>query len=666
MKIIMLKNFGIAVTAGILGLVVNVSQAAPLIPFSNGNVADANDVNTNFTELESRINTISLTPGATGPQGPAGTDGATGLQGPQGATGSQGSQGLAGTPGADGATGPQGLQGVPGNDGADGADGAAGAAGALGLTGASGATGPQGIPGTPGNDGADGATGAQGLTGATGPQGIQGVPGNDGVDGAMGAQGLTGATGPQGIQGVPGNDGADGATGAQGLTGATGPQGIPGIPGTDGADGATGPQGPAGPEASSADIAPISVDCATESLQAAIEAAPLHGGTVIIISGACSDDIYVRRNGITIKGFTGPGTDSITGTASGFSSDPADNFNLPAAAGALVQKNLEAAIEINGRVRVRLENLTIDAGSNVIAVKAERKSSLRLANVTLWGGADGSGLHASDSNVIISGTTITGDGAGSNTEPGAGAAVLAEMNSVIEIRNNNTFTGGDGPTAGFVTLSNTSVEMTGGSNIFNAGLPIGFDDEPSSLDINLNSIFVQLTSGSGNQINGDLNLFAGSRMFLSRVVINSPTVELVQSSYLNVDSGFLGDPVVFNTSHIFLDQGSTLELSEGGNEFGVTINSGGVAGTMILFDSIASNRGGSLINMHVQLFTGSSMDGGENAKIGGDLEVHGFSTYGATQQVGSSVLGTVTCFKGEAFDFTAFDPTTAIPLGSCL
>ena len=87
---------------------------------------------------------------------------------------------------------------------------------------------------------------------------------------------------------------------------------------------------------------------------------------------------------------------------------------------------------------------------------------------------------------------------------------------------------------------------------------------------------------------------------------------------------------------------------------------------MSLFGSNASNRGGSLINMDVQLFSGSSMDGGENSKIGGDLEVRGFSTYEATGQVGSSILGTVTCFNGEAFDFTAAAPITPIPLGSCL
>ena len=417
------------------------------------------------------------------------------------------------------------------------------------------------------------------------------------------------------------------------------------------------------PGESSADNAPISVDCATQSLQAAIEAAPLHGKTVITISGDCSDDIYVRRNGITITGFTGPGTDSITGTASGFSSDPADNFNLPAAAGALVQRNLEAAIEINGRVRVRLENLTIDSGSNASAVKAERNSSLRLANVTLIGGPNGFGLYLHSSHARLTGTTISGDGTPSAVFA-AGAAVFAEMNSVVDLKGGNTLTGGNGDTTGFVAFSNTSVELQGASNIFNAGLPGGPDDEPTSIHLVFNSTLYQSLPGLGNLINGGFDLSAGSRMALSSIEINSGGVELFDSSFLGLVPKNSGD-IVFNTSIISLQLGSALEFGE----FclcPVDVNSGGVAGTMSLdSNSRAAIGGGSLINMDVQLFSGSSMEGDLNSKIGGNLEVRGFSTYEMTDQVGSSVLGTVTCFKGEAFDFTAAAPDSEISLG-CL
>lgn len=118
-----LKKVGMMVAVAGLSMAVSAIQAAPLITFTNGTVADADDVNANFTELETRINTISLTPGPkgdTGPQGETGPQGATGLQGPagadgkDGATGPEGPVGLQGPAGADGATGPQGPAGADG------------------------------------------------------------------------------------------------------------------------------------------------------------------------------------------------------------------------------------------------------------------------------------------------------------------------------------------------------------------------------------------------------------------------------------------------------------------------------------------------------------------------------------------------------------------------
>jgi hypothetical protein len=63
-------------------------QAAGLVQFSNGNIADADDVNANFNELKTRIETITLTPG------PAGADST--VAGPQGAAGGVGAAGPAG------------------------------------------------------------------------------------------------------------------------------------------------------------------------------------------------------------------------------------------------------------------------------------------------------------------------------------------------------------------------------------------------------------------------------------------------------------------------------------------------------------------------------------------------------------------------------------------
>ena len=71
----------IAIFSVCFTLMIGSVQAADLVQFSNGNIADADDVNANFNELETRIETISLTPGPVGPQGAAGP------QGPQGPAG---------------------------------------------------------------------------------------------------------------------------------------------------------------------------------------------------------------------------------------------------------------------------------------------------------------------------------------------------------------------------------------------------------------------------------------------------------------------------------------------------------------------------------------------------------------------------------------------------
>jgi hypothetical protein len=113
-----------------ISLIVTPVQADDLTVFSNGKVADANEVNANFNELETRIKTISLTPGETGAVG---------------AQGIQGSQGFTGATGDTGARGIQGLSGDAGTNGRNGTNGAAGGKGATGDAGAAGQNGADGV-----------------------------------------------------------------------------------------------------------------------------------------------------------------------------------------------------------------------------------------------------------------------------------------------------------------------------------------------------------------------------------------------------------------------------------------------------------------------------------------------------------------------------------------
>jgi len=147
MNNIIQKKLVIATISGCLTMMVGVAQAAPLVVFSNGGIADADDVNANFNELGTRIETISLTPG------PVGAAGSQGPVGPQGLQGLQGFQGAAGVAGAVGAQGPAGADST--------------------------VAGPTGPAGT---DGATGLTGAQGPAGADGAEGLSGIDGLNGLD----------------------------------------------------------------------------------------------------------------------------------------------------------------------------------------------------------------------------------------------------------------------------------------------------------------------------------------------------------------------------------------------------------------------------------------------------------------------------------------------------
>ena len=104
-----------------MSLLLAMSLTAPVfaapVPhtFSNGQPADADQVNENFQELVNRIDAIPEgPPGPQGPIGPQGFPGINGQNGLNGLDGEQGPPGLQGERGPVGPAGPQGEQGPPG------------------------------------------------------------------------------------------------------------------------------------------------------------------------------------------------------------------------------------------------------------------------------------------------------------------------------------------------------------------------------------------------------------------------------------------------------------------------------------------------------------------------------------------------------------------------
>ena len=137
-------------------LTVAVAQGTTDVALLAGDTLDVRETAGHFSELQTAINTISLTPGPTGPAGPTGPTGATGAAGAAGATGATGSTGAAGTAATitvgTVTTGAAGSSVVITNTGKNSAavfafaipKGDTGATGAAGATGATGATGPVG------------------------------------------------------------------------------------------------------------------------------------------------------------------------------------------------------------------------------------------------------------------------------------------------------------------------------------------------------------------------------------------------------------------------------------------------------------------------------------------------------------------------------------------
>lgn len=139
----MLIVFAFTVTSLFMPLHTSAEQITLPHTFSNGERADANEVNANFSTLadesnaqDGRITTLE-DGGVEGPAGPPGPQGEPGPAGPQGEQGPAGPAGPAGPQGEPGPAGPQGEQGPPGVPGPPGPEGEAGVDGADGVVSAS-------------------------------------------------------------------------------------------------------------------------------------------------------------------------------------------------------------------------------------------------------------------------------------------------------------------------------------------------------------------------------------------------------------------------------------------------------------------------------------------------------------------------------------------------
>ncbi len=447
---------------------------------------------------------------------------------------------------------------------------------------------------------------------------------------------------------------------------------------------------------SSADNPIISVDCSSgESLQAAIETSPLHGKVVIEITGTCIDDIYLRRDGITIQGSGGSGnknTNIIQGNATGFSSAENENYQYTSINPVgLVQRQpntggngMSGAFETRDR-RFTLKDLTINAGLNFHAMRIGNNSRVRLINVDLNGHNYGMRLFnnsvaiLSDITINTDGTVgIDGSGNGTCNNPFCGSGIFASVNSSVVLKSGNTLNAAANANDdyGLAAINGVAISLRGADNIIN------------SLSI-VKSTFEQTRfeqDGTGNQITGDLEVCFNSSFIAQQVAIDTSFSEIevcASSNMLLIPRS--ENAISVATEDIDIEENSLLIVSDEANQLSpyavefshpsggnininielqssfVNENGGTMPANFEIFgNSNLSLYNGTIVNGDIEMYQNSSFFSEADSDINGDLAIFSFSTYEAAEQgssvapgsVNQSVSGTVNCGNAEAFEYS--------------
>ncbi len=446
---------------------------------------------------------------------------------------------------------------------------------------------------------------------------------------------------------------------------------------------------------STADNPLIIVDCASgDSLQAAIETAPLHGRVEITISGDCNDDIYLRRDGIVIQGNPSDGEDSITGNATGFSSAASEGYQYNGSVTnpvGLVQRQANTVSGLFGAFEARnrrfvLKDLTINAGLNAHAIRVGEHSRIRLINVVLNG--HNYGMRMFDNSVArLSNTTVNTDGAsGINSDgtsncnnPFCGSGIFASVNSSVILKSGNTLNAAANAAEsgyGLAAINGVGIALRGANNNIESLSIVSSDFEQTRFE----------QGGASNQITGDLHVCHNSSFIAQQITLgnnSSPSeIEVCAQSTMLLEPRSV-NAISVTTSEIDINAASIFIVSEGEDTtfFPVAFTSLNGSNIFIEVDvqsSFVNENGGSIpadfevsdnshlsldndteIAGNVEMYRSSSFfsEGGSN--INDNLTISGFSTYEAVEHgtlvtpgsINQSVLGTVTCGNAEAFEY---------------
>lgn len=352
--------------------------------------------------------------------------------------------------------------------------------------------------------------------------------------------------------------------------------------------------------ASSGSAMPVTIDCNTAgatAIQDAINNAAASGDLVITIDGSCSENVVVKRDNVTLQSALAGGSLAAASSSS-------------------------AVITLDGARRVIIDGLTITGGMNGISVI--NNSSVSLNNNTISG------------SIVDAGSFLP-----------TASALFANKGGMVDILDDNSFTSGQGgdDVASVFLLGGSHAQLVGANNSFNGGPTEPLEDDPGAMLIVANSSFIQTSIGANNTITGYVELEHASQGIFNSIAING-NIDIFNTSILQL-TPLSSNAITVMATEIEAGNSSTLDFADDG--FPVTVNSGGVAGTLRLLDhSSLGLYDGSLINMDVELFRSSSIDADGDSSIGGDLSVNNYSSAVFSDISGTAAANT-TCDNSQAF-----------------
>ena len=343
----------------------------------------------------------------------------------------------------------------------------------------------------------------------------------------------------------------------------------PGPAGPAGSAGSVGPAGPAGPAGSAGSGATatetIAVDCATDSLQTAIETA-VAGIVTINVTGTCNENITIARSNIIIEGGGAgviqaveadpqlPGLsiigasniilNDLTVNGGAFQALALDDAQASLTNTDVTSSNQSFFVAVVDHSKLRMNGSAVDhanAQEEGGALLVYNNSTLILdgGNTISTDGFEGDALAVVQSSVVTKGLSAQGGDSITSTGTEGISLILEGASSAFFITDTESPSDGTLNVASGTTITG-ALEAIGGSYILADALTL-----TGALYLELNSSMLAEgycdPSGSGCSVslNGDINLFKGGKVTLESSSVTAGTITVSRKSEIFLDNSIV-------------------------------------------------------------------------------------------------------------------------------